>query len=281
MIRPAYYDEPGGLYPQNTRPYTCRNQYLFGSQLMVCPITSPEDKVTKTAGVKAWIPEGIWTDIFTGKVYTGQQVTVLNRPLDQYPVLARAGAILPMNAAHRGAANPEALEVLVFPGAQGSYTLFEDDGETDGFENGKRFDTAFRYTGECFTITGSGDKSLVPETRQFTVIFRGFENFTPTGSGIESVSYDPQTRSVKVVLAPMAADATITLQLPGAQTYQNRDAKERAYAFLQMAGISIDLKRRWYEQLEAGMPFDRFLRLLHADRIDPRLIDALTEIFND
>lgn len=281
MIRPAYYDYPGGMYPEKTRPYTCRNQYLFGSQLMVCPITCPEDKVSKTAGVKAWIPEGIWTDFFTGKVYTGERVTVLNRPLDQYPVLARAGAIVPMAADHKTVGNPEALEVLVFPGGHGSYTMFEDDGETYEFKNGKCFETTFAYDGDTFTISGRGDKTLVPEKRRYTVIFRGFESFTPTGNGIEAVSCDPDTRSVRIVLAPMAADTDITLQLSGAKTYENRDARQRAYAFLQMAGISIDLKRTWYEQLEGGMAPARFIEQLHADRIDGRLVEALTEILTD
>ena len=281
MIRPAYYDEPGQMYPEKNRPYTCRNQYLFGSQLMVCPITTPEDKITKTAGVKAWIPEGIWTDLFTGRVYRGQRLMTLNRPLHQYPVLARAGAIVPMNAGHKDTGNPEELEILVFPGGDGRYTLFEDDGETNGFAAGKRFDTTFAVTGDRFTISSSGDKSLVPEKRRFTVIFRGFENFTPTGSGIESVTYDAETRSVKVVLAPVATDAKVCLELAGAQICQNKDATERACTFLQMAGISIDWKRTWYEQLDGGMPVNRFLEQLHADRMDPRLIDALTEILTD
>ncbi len=281
MIRPAYYDYPGEMYPEKTRPYTCRNQYLFGSQLMVCPITQPEDKVTKTAGVKAWIPEGVWTDFFTGRVYQGERTMILNRPLAQYPVLARAGAIVPLSADHRTTENPEALEILVFPGADGSYTLFEDDGESYDFENGKVFRTTFARTGDTFTISGKGDASLVPAKRRYKVIFRGFEDFTPAGSGIESVSYHAKTRSVIVTLSPVAADAAITLQLPGAQMDQNKDAKARAYEFLQMAGISIDWKRTWYEQLEAGMPASRFLEQLHADHIDTRLVEALTEILTD
>lgn len=281
MIRPAYYNWPGGMYPEKTRPYTCRNQYLFGSQLMVCPITAPADFVSKTAGVKAWIPEGIWTDFFTGRVYRGERVMVLNRDLSQYPVLAKAGAIVPTAVEPATVGNPEALEVFVFPGANGSFTMFEDDGISYEFENGKAFETQFTYDQETFRICGKGDTSLVPAKRSFTVTFRGFEQFTPQGEGIEKVSYDHDTRSVSVTLAPMAADAEITLQLVGAKMTENRDALPRAYAFLQMASISIDLKRTWYEQLEGGMEANRFLEQLHADHIDTRLIEALTEILTD
>ena len=279
MIRPVYYDYPGGLYPQKTRPYTCRNQYLFGNQLMVCPITEPADAVTHTASVKAWIPEGIWTDFFTGRVYHGERLMILNRALDRYPVLARAGAIVPMASDHKTVNNPEALDIYVFPGAEGSYTMFEDDGESYEFRNGKAFETTFTYDEKSFRVHSKGDASLVPANRRYKVIFRGFEPFTPTGDGIERICYDAETRSVIVSLIPGATD--IALQLPGAKAHQNKDAKERAYALLQMAGCSIDLKKTWREQLEGGMPFDRFLEQLHADRIDPRLTEALTEILTD
>jgi hypothetical protein len=276
MIRPVYYDYPGQMYPEKTRPYTCRNQYLLGSQLMVCPITEPADFVTKTGSVKAWIPEGTWTDFFTGRVYQGERLTVLNRPINQYPVLARAGAIVPLNGEHKGIGNPEHLEILVFPGASGSYTLFEDDGETSATE---KYETTFTYTGDRFTISGKGCEALIPKNRHFTVIFRGFENFTPEGNCVESVSYDAATRSVTAVLKPTSGE--IVLNLPGAKTAENKDAKQRAYAFLQFAACSIDKKRTWFEQLEGGMPICRFLEQLHADRIDPRLIEALTEILTD
>ena len=62
---------------------------------------------------------------------------------------------------------------------------------------------------------------------------------------------------------------------------RNGEMDPMSAAFLQMASISIDKKRSWYEQLEGGMPVCRFLEQLHADRIDPRLIDALTEILTD
>ena len=276
MIRPVYYDYPGRMYPEKTRPYTCRNQYFFGGQLMVCPITEPADFVTKTASVKAWIPEGIWTDLFTGRVYRGERLTVLNRPMGQYPVLARAGAIVPLSADHKTVNNPEQLEILVFPGANGSYTLFEDDGETDAEE---KYETTFTYAGDRFTVSGKGAKELIPENRRFTVIFRGFENFTPEGDCVDTVSYDPKTRSVTAVLKP--AGEEIVLRLPGARIAENRDAKQRAYEFLQFASVSIDQKRTWLEQLEGGMPICRFLEQLHADRIDARLIEALTEILTD
>ena len=82
-----------------------------------------------------------------------------------------------------------------------------------------------------------------------------------------------------MTLAPRNGD--IVLELPGAAMTQNKDALERCFAFLQMASISIDKKRTWFEQLQAGFPVNRFLEQLHADKIDTRLIEALTEILTD
>jgi len=63
------------------RAYSQKNQYLFGSQLMVCPITSPADKVSGLGSVTAWISKGVYTDIFTEKTYEGPRMTVLNEIL--------------------------------------------------------------------------------------------------------------------------------------------------------------------------------------------------------
>ena len=68
LCEPLYY-----AYPEAEEAYDkayC-NGYLFGSQLLVYPITSPQKKQLGMGAVDAWIPPGRWTDLFTGAVYTG------------------------------------------------------------------------------------------------------------------------------------------------------------------------------------------------------------------
>lgn len=72
------------------------NEYYFGTELIVSPVTSPVDKVSRAAKVQTWLPEGLWADMFSGMVYEGGRMIDLWRPIEDIPVLMRAGAIVPM-----------------------------------------------------------------------------------------------------------------------------------------------------------------------------------------
>lgn len=126
MVRPMYHE-----HPYERAAYFCTRQSTFGEDLLLIPITSPEDGDAHLATARGWLPEGVWHDIFTGGVYRagegGRQVA-FNRPLEQYPVLARAGAVLPLQAdpAWDVRCNPQHLELRVIPGT-GSSELAEDD----------------------------------------------------------------------------------------------------------------------------------------------------------
>ena len=89
--------------------------------------------VTLLGSVTAWLPPGVWTDIHTGVVLQGERTIELHRGPDSIPVLLRSGGILPLAGEDEtdAAANPAQFELVVAPGADGSFTLVEDDG-TDG-----------------------------------------------------------------------------------------------------------------------------------------------------
>lgn len=281
LIRPAYYD-----YPDENRAYSLKNQYSFGSQLLICPITSPADPVTGLASVTAWIPDGVYTDFFTGKTYAGSRVTTLNRSIEEYPVLAKPGAIVPTALMAKGSnstENPKEMEIFVFPGASNSYTLFEDDGESQEFRNGKAYYTEFclDWENRRFTISGHGDESFVPESRSFTITFRGFDNFLPVGEAITGTRYDADTRSVIVQLKPVALGETICIDLPGAQRETNLTGKERSFEFLNLSRLELGQKTDIYKMIEQDLSLTRILDELLADRINPRVIEVLNEILTD
>lgn len=123
LAEPVYYE-----YPWEEKAYQCPNQYFFGTQLMVCPITEHTEQATLRAGAKGWLPEGLWFDFFTGQIYHGNCVRTFYRRMDEIPVLARAGAILPLAGENAlcAADNPEELEVWIYPGADNSFTLYEE-----------------------------------------------------------------------------------------------------------------------------------------------------------
>ena len=158
--------------------YLAKNPYIFGGQLLVCPITQPEDKRLGLAYTEVWLPEGRWTDIFNGRIYKGGRWLRLYRDMDAIPVLAPAGAIVPMyrNADSNDLSLDQPLEIHLWRG-NGSYELYEDDGETTAYQQGAFAVTTFRLeeTGNTLrlTITPPADsKGLLPENRQMYLKFR-------------------------------------------------------------------------------------------------------------
>lgn len=172
LLMPMYY-----ACPNEEEAYRVGNEYFFGTQLIVAPITHKADKRTHTAAVDIWLPEGRYTDIFTGEVYCGGK-TVINRDIASIPVLAPAGAIIPLDGRKTGndCGNPESLEILIYRGS-GSFKLYEDDGESLAYRDGHYAETEFRLeeTGSTLKFTVSpaeGDLTLIPNSRRYVFSFR-------------------------------------------------------------------------------------------------------------
>ena len=158
--------------------FEAKNQYFFGSQLMVSPITRPADKRLNLACTHTWLPEGRWTDIFTGRIYQGGQWVCMYRDLDSIPVLAKEGTILPMYRS--GDSNDlsldQDLDIHIWRG-NGSFELYEDDGETTAFEKGIYAITKFTLeetdSSLRLTITPPADShGLLPRQRNMYIRFR-------------------------------------------------------------------------------------------------------------
>ncbi len=169
LVEPMYYE-----HPNESNAYRYQNQYYFGSELLVVPVTSKRKKGGLSV-TRAWLPEGHWTDIFTGDEYDGGRVLDMARWLDSIPVLLHEGGILPLDARRHtnDVSNPDALDVLVTNG-NGTYTLREDD------ENGNAAATTFISHAEegkqTLTICCSDTRGVTPP-RRMTVQFRNI----PTG----------------------------------------------------------------------------------------------------
>ena len=179
MLQPLYY-----AYPEVREAYEVPNEYIFGSSLMVCAITEPEDQMLRMAAVDAYIPEGRWYDTFTGHIYSGcAKKRKLYRPLTSMPVLLKAGSILPESCEDRtnGTDNPRSLRILFGAGANGGYDVYEDDGISMDFRNGAFVTTHFgmewNEDSECvlYADGANGDLNLIPEKRSFELCLYGVE----------------------------------------------------------------------------------------------------------
>lgn len=170
LCEPMYYS-----YPNNSSAYNVPNQYMFGSELMVCPITRPQHKELCMGSVDAWLPKGRWVDIFTNQSYNGDRNITLFRDLDTIPVLAKEGAIIPLSADKGNKTdNPKSFEIWAFSG-NSSFTLIEDNSKTNYDEH--KAETEFEMTYEnnklTFTINkAQGDLSVIPQKRNYKVIVK-------------------------------------------------------------------------------------------------------------
>lgn len=175
LCEPMYYS-----YPAEANAYMVENQYMFGSELMVCPITTPQHKENGMGSVKAWIPEGKWVDIFTNQEYVGPQMLTLNRELYSIPVLAKSGAVVPLSKDKGNSAdNPKNLELWIFKGNR-EFVMYEDNGKIDFDQHTAKTIITNSYDEKQNKITVSikveGDLSVIPKDRKYILNFKDAAN---------------------------------------------------------------------------------------------------------
>jgi hypothetical protein len=177
LILPMYY-----LAPDDENAYACPNQYLFGSELLVAPVITPRDPDTRLARQAFWLPEGDWYGFFDDQYYPGGGWQAVYAGIDSVPVLARAGAIVPLAPppAWGGLDNPADLSVHIFPGANNHFDLYEDDGSSNAYLDGQYaltgFDLKWGKTEQILTIEPlQGVAELVPAIRHYTLIFHAIQ----------------------------------------------------------------------------------------------------------
>ena len=249
ICEPMYY-----AYPEDENAYNCRNEFFFGTELIVAPITEHTSLKTNLAGVKVWIPEGRYTDIFTGRIYKGNQFVEMYRDLEAIPVLAKEGAIIPMSANGRtnDCTNPEELEILVYRG-NNTFELYEDDGETLSYQNGEYLKTAFTVSENgnkvSFKISkAEGDASVVPATRKFTVKFKDIVSGKVSVNGADAVVNNSGTLEASVTAR---ADATVEITVDDCVYLANADKKQELTRVISKYQMSTDYK---------GMIFGAFVK---------------------
>jgi len=134
LCRPMYYE-----YPDEDAAYAARYQYFFGDQMIAAPLVNRANPETGMAAIDVWVPKGTWIDYQTKETFTGPRWARLVGDLTRIPMLMKAGAILPLAppANTTDAILKDRLIVSVFPGADGAFRLYEDDGITQAYQEGQ------------------------------------------------------------------------------------------------------------------------------------------------
>lgn len=285
LIQPMYY-----LEPDREEAYQVPNEYYFGSELLVSPITEKQDPEVRAAKVTTWLPEGMWVDFFTGMVYQGGRMIDLWRGVEDMPVLMKAGAIVPMKDMadyDSSTDNPKAMEVRVFPAEDGTFTLWEDQGDTPVDKEENWVATQLTFTGgeeDTFTIGKAlGNVSVIPESRSWKVVFMGVEKacckVTADGEEVAvKVSYDKAIAALTVEVPETAVGKEIVITFADGISLAENDLAGRCYAMLDKAQIPYNLKSD-IQAIVEKMGKDGVATLATMN-LSPALFGAVLEILN-
>lgn len=174
LIKPIYFTKPD-FYDD----VLYRNEYYFGGELFVAPIVSQKDYVMNRVVHNFYIPDGMWYDFVTGKKFPGGRNYVAFFRDEEYPVFAKSGAIIPMgtNENINDTTPPDNMEIQIFPGQNNTYTLFEDDGQSDLYR--KDFylltEIEYNYLPSNYSViirSVEGKSGIIPDKRNYKIVFR-------------------------------------------------------------------------------------------------------------
>lgn len=206
LCYPMYYE-----YPENQDAYLAQGQYFLGSELIAAPIVSPTDPTTGLAAIHVWIPEGMWYEYTTLETFVGPRWVHLYGDLNCIPLLAKAGAILPMSPKISRTQDFDGNHIIleVFPGAEGHFELYEDDGTTEAYLGGEYQTTLITLNWSESTATilispAQGHVVTLPDQRTFELHLKAIQQ--PDSVEVNNVqqstwSYDPACSEMIISLA--------------------------------------------------------------------------------
>jgi alpha-glucosidase (family GH31 glycosyl hydrolase) len=251
LVRPMYHEDSS-----EAQAYEVPDQYYFGSELVAAPFVSPADPNTRVSRQVVWLPPGEWTNMFTGDRYEEGWHAVYGG-IEAIPVFARHGAIIPLGprSGTNDTENPDALEVHIFQGANGSFDLYEDDGGQ------KHSITAIRQRTEDGRMhirigAAQGETAHLPASRSYTIVLRGTSASATATCAVDGAirtcktEYDARIDALTlspIVVAP-AEEITIAVRdsEPDPEPRYQRAATLRALlkSFRMDTNVKLEIHRR-------------------------------------
>ena len=178
MLRALAFD-----FLHDEKTYNINDQYMFGPAFLVNPVTRPmyyESNSRQLKEVKksrpVYLPEGsVWYDFWTNAVYKGGTVIEADAPIDIMPLFVRSGSILPMGPfiEYSGEKPDAPIELRIYRGENGSFTLYEDEGDNYNYEKGAFSKIKFEWDDENCTLTinkREGSYTNMQGKRKFHII---------------------------------------------------------------------------------------------------------------
>ncbi len=203
-------------FPSDKKVLNLTDEYLFGNALLVAPVTQAmytgktNDKVTEdfsqTRSHTVYLPEGTdWFDFWTGERINGGKEVNKEAPINIIPLFVKAGSILPWGPQVQYAAEKRwnELEIRIYPGTNGEFTLYEDENDNYNYEKGLYSEILFHWNDASKKLTIKDRKGTFPgmlKNRKFEIVVVDGKN----GAGMEttqkgkSVSYSGKEITVQL-----------------------------------------------------------------------------------
>jgi hypothetical protein len=209
MLRALYLN-----YPEQAGAYDNPDEYLYGPDVLVAPITSP-DNAAGQGSVKVWFPAGSnWTDYFTGTTYRGGTSATISDGLSQMPVFIRSGGMLVQraNQVQNSQAPLDQLAVDVTTGANAGFELYEDAGQGLGYQHGQSATTALRWDDRRHALHIDAARGSFPgQVRSRSYTLRLYDASPATGARLDgralpasAVHYDAATHLLTITTPTLA-----------------------------------------------------------------------------
>ena len=216
LIRPMYHD-----HPADEQAYHCADQYAFGSELIAAPFLESLDADTGLSRQVVWLPPGQWFGFFDGLAYAGNSWHAVYGGLDDIPVFARAGAIVPLGleVGWGGVENPEQLEIHLFPGADNEFKLYEDD----CLESYSLTPLAQTWPDGSWQVNigpVEGETAHLPASRSYHLLFRGLDAKAAVSAKLNgetvdvTVTYDQEMKGVRVTASGIMPGDQVIITVP-------------------------------------------------------------------
>jgi alpha-D-xyloside xylohydrolase len=192
MLRALPFD-----FRSDPKTHDINDQYMFGPALLVNPITQPmyyaaESRPLTDASKskQVYLPQGtVWYDFWTAQQYVGGQTIIADAPLDTLPLYVRAGSIIPFgpDIQHTEEGQNAPIQLRIYPGQNGQFTLYEDEGDNYNYEQGQ-FATirlSWDETARYLTLhERQGDYPGMPHSRTFQIVMGD----SPEGAGLSAAA---------------------------------------------------------------------------------------------
>ena len=179
-------------FPSDSKALDINDQYMFGKSFLVCPVTTAmysrdtKEDFSAVGKRELYLPSGTdWIDFWTGEKLRGGQIVIKEAPVDIIPLYVRAGAIIPIGPDVQYATEKrwDNLEIRIYAGADGLFTLYEDENDNYNYEKGAYSNITFRWNDAGKTLTIGDRKGSFPgmlSEQKFRIILVGKNKGTGT-----------------------------------------------------------------------------------------------------